>query len=263
MDVAAKSERTARPAHYVQSLERGLRILEAFDRGHPTMTIAEVAAKTNLTRGTAQRFLLTLVDLGYADYDNKRFRLRPKVLNIGFAYLASNDVWETLEPFLEDVVNELNESCTVGVLDWPDVVYVARVQARRVVNATLTIGSRVPAHASSLGHVLLAHVDDETLASYLIDTPLQARTARTITSKKALQASIAKIRKQGWALGDQEFEDGVRSVSVPLRDRQGRVIAAMKVVAPTSRATKTDLQKRFLPVLQDAAARAERAIAAH
>ncbi len=116
VSVSRPDQNDERPAHFVQSLERGFQILRAFDREHPSMTVSEVASRTGLTRGTAQRFLLTLVDLGYAEHDGKRFGLRPKVLDLGFAYLASNDVWDTVEPFVEEVVNELNESCTVGVL---------------------------------------------------------------------------------------------------------------------------------------------------
>ena len=139
--VSSSTQKDERPVYFIQSLERGFQILRAFDREHPSMTVSEVASRTGLTRGTAQRFLLTLADLGYAEQNGKRFGLRPKVLDLGFAYLASNDVWDTVEPFVEEVVNELNESCTVGVLDWPDIVYVCRVQARRVVNAALSVGS--------------------------------------------------------------------------------------------------------------------------
>jgi IclR family transcriptional regulator, pca regulon regulatory protein len=258
--VGRPAQQDERPGHFVQSLERGFQILRAFDREHPTMTVSEVASRTGLTRGTAQRFLLTLVDLGYAEHDGKRFGLRPKVLDLGFAYLASNDVWDTVEPFVEGVVNELNESCTVGVLDWPDIVYVCRVQARRVVNAALSVGSRVPANASSLGRVLLAYLDPPVLDRYLLDTPLPARTRHTITNPRELRKALIEVRRDGWALGDQEYEEGVRSVSVPLRNRQGNVIAAMKVVAPTSRATKEEMVRRFLPVLRQAAERANEAL---
>ncbi|UGY15499.1 helix-turn-helix domain-containing protein [Bradyrhizobium septentrionale] len=262
VSVSRPAQADERPAHFVQSLERGFQILRAFDREHPSMTVSEVAGRTGLTRGTAQRFLLTLVDLGYAEHDGKRFGLRPKVLDLGFAYLASNDVWDTVEPFVEEVVNELNESCTVGVLDWPDIVYVCRVQAHRVVNAALSVGSRVPANASSLGRVLLAYLDPQVLDRYLLDTPLPARTRHTITNPRELRKALNEVRKNGWALGDQEYEEGVRSVSVPLRNRQGSVIAAIKVVAPTSRATKEEMIRRFLPVLRQAAERANEALRA-
>jgi IclR family transcriptional regulator, pca regulon regulatory protein len=260
--VPPSADDEGRPAHFVQSLERGLAVLRAFDREHPTLTISEAAHRTGLPRGTAQRLLLTLVDLGYARLERKRFELRPKVFDLGFAYLASHDAWDAVEPFVKEVVDELNESCTVGVLDWPDVVYVCRVQARRVVNATLSIGSRVPANASSLGHVLLAYLDRATLDAYLDTTPLLARTPYTITDPATLRHTLDEVAGVGWALGDQEYEEGVRSLSVPLRNRYGQVIAAMKVVAPTSRATKDDLAERFLPVLQHAAGRANAALSA-
>src|SRR5690349_14584210 len=111
------------PSYFIQGLQRGLEVIRAFDRDHPSLTISEAARQTGLSRGTVQRFLLTLNDLGYASFDGKSFTLSPKVLDLGFAYLSSQNMWETLEPFVEEVVNELNESCTVGVLDWPDVIY--------------------------------------------------------------------------------------------------------------------------------------------
>ncbi|WP_414446992.1 IclR family transcriptional regulator C-terminal domain-containing protein [Burkholderia sp. 22PA0099] len=249
-----------RPAYFVQSLERGFEILRAFGKEHASMTVSEVARETGLTRGTAQRFLLTMIDLGYAETDGKRFSLRPRVLDLGYSYLASHDAWDIVEPYVEQVVAELNESCTVGVLDWPDVVYVCRVQARRVVNATLNVGSRIPANASSLGHVLLASLDQETLDTYLDSTPLKARTRNTITDRARLLQVLDQVRTNGWALGDQEYEEGVRSVSVPLFDRHRKVIAAIKIVAPANRASKEDMVERFLPVLQNAADQANLAL---
>jgi IclR family transcriptional regulator, pca regulon regulatory protein len=254
------SEGKDRPAYFVQSLERGFEILRAFNRDYPRMTVSDVARRTGLTRGTAQRFLLTLTDLGYAEHDGKHFGLRPKVLDLGFAYLASNELWEAVEPFVENVVNQLNESCTVGVLDLPDVMYVCRVQARRVVNAALSVGSRIPANASSLGRVLLAYAEPHVLDAYLAGPPLPKRTSRTITDPDEMRKTLEEVRRTGWAMGDQEFEDGVRSLSVPLRGRHGKVIAAMKVVAPTSRATKDELIRKFLPILKTAADHANEAL---
>ncbi|WP_407149876.1 IclR family transcriptional regulator C-terminal domain-containing protein [Bradyrhizobium sp. ORS 86] len=250
------------PGYFIQSLERGLEIIRAFDRDHSSLTISDAARRTGLSRGVAQRFLLTLSDLGYASFDGKSFTLRPKVLDLGFAYLASQNMWETVEPFVEEVVNELNESCTVGVLEWPDVIYVARVQARRVVNAALSVGSRIPAHASSLGHIVLGGLDPIALDGLLRKAKLAKRTANTIIDPARLKKAILLARQRGWALGDQEFEEGVRSVAVPLFDRHGAIVAAMKVVAPTNRASIEDLQKRFLPVLQHAAERANQALRA-
>jgi IclR family pca regulon transcriptional regulator len=250
------------PGYFIQSLERGLEIIRAFDRDHSSLTISDAARRTGLSRGVAQRFLLTLSDLGYASFDGKSFALRPKVLDLGFAYLASQNIWETVEPFVEEVVNELNESCTVGVLEWPDVIYVARVQARRVVNAALSVGSRIPAHASSLGHIVLGGLDPVALEELLRKAKLAKRTTNTITDPARLKKAILLARQRGWALGDQEFEEGVRSVAVPLFDRHGAIVAAMKVVAPTNRASIEDLQRRFLPVLQHAAERANQALRA-
>ena len=258
-NMAVEQART-RPAYYIQSLERGLLVLRAFDRDHPSMTVSQAAKRTGLTRGTAQRFLRTLNDLGYVDFDGKNFQLRPRVLNLGFAYLESHDVWETVEPFVKEVVRQLNESCTVGVLDSPDVIYVCRVQARRMVNAVLTVGSRIPANASSLGQTLLAYLDPEELDQYFATQTLTAPTPNTVTDPDKLRKILHQIRLNGWALGDQEYEVGVRSISVPLIDRQGKVIAAMMVVAPASRATKPQLIKSFLPVLQEQAERASEAL---
>ena len=256
MKTVKRTGQNKQPGYFIQCLQRGLDVIRALERDHPSLTVSEAARQTGLSRGTVQRFLLTLTDLGYASFDGKSYTLRPKVLDLGFAYLSSQSMWETLEPFVEEVVKELNESCTVGVLDWPDVIYVARVQARRVVNATLSIGSRIPAHASSLGHVVLGALDAAALDELLGKAKLAKRSPNTITDPTRLKKAIALARQRGWALGDQEFEEGVRSIAVPLLGRNGQIVAAMKVVAPTSRASIDDLQRRFLPVLQRAADKA-------
>ena len=261
VDPAGHEGLQPRAAYFIQSLARGLDIIRAFDRDTPELTCSGVAKKVGLSRGTAQRFLQTLSDLGYVECEGQRFSLRPKVMGLGFAYLASHEFWDAIEPFLAEVVRELNESCTVGVLDWPDVVYVSRVQARRAVNVALNVGTRVPAASSSLGRVMLAALDRPVLEGLLQSHPLKQRTPRTVSGSKQFYAMLEDVRERGWALSDEESEPGAISVAVPLFDRLGKVIAAMKVVAPTNRATPAEVVDRMLPLLQQAAIRANAALA--
>ncbi|HEV7707889.1 MAG TPA: IclR family transcriptional regulator C-terminal domain-containing protein, partial [Asanoa sp.] len=215
-----------RSPDFVQSLERGLAVIRAFDRSHPELTLSEVAASTGVTRAAARRFLLTLMDLGYVRTDGRLFSLSPRVLELGYAYLSSMSLPEVAEVHLEALVAEVNESSSVSVLDGPDVVYVARVPTSRIMTVTINVGTRFPAYATSMGRVLLAGLPDDDLAAYFDAVAIDRLTARTIGSVSALKTELQRVRAQGWALVDQELEQGLRAVAAPIRDRAGRTVAA-------------------------------------
>src|SRR5512139_1746855 len=158
------SEATGRGQDFVQSLERGLAVIRAFDRDHPELTLSEVATATGVTRAAARRFLLTLAELGYVRSDGRLFALTPRVLELGYAYLSSMSLPEVAEPHLEALVATVNESSSVSVLDGTDVVYVARVPTSRIMTVSISVGTRFPAYATSMGRVLLAGLDDAELA---------------------------------------------------------------------------------------------------
>lgn len=244
-----------RDADFVQSLERGLAVICAFDREHPELTLSEVAATTGVTRATARRFLLTLARLGYVRSDGRLFSLTPRVLELGYAYLSSLSLPEVAEPHLEALVAEVNESSSVSVLDGSDVVYVARVPVSRIMTVAISVGTRFPAYVTSMGRVLLAGMSDVDLDGYLSTVEVNRLTPRTIASVAALRSELAKVRAQGFALVDQELEEGLRSVAAPIRDRAGRVIGAVNISTHASRTSLESMRRAMVPPLLAAAAR--------
>jgi IclR family transcriptional regulator, pca regulon regulatory protein len=238
---------------FVQSLERGLSVIRAFDAEHPKLTLSEVAASTSLSRAAARRFLRTLVQLGYMRSDGSRFTLRPKILELGYAYLSSLTLPEVAMPHLEQLVEQVHESSSVSELDGDDVVYIARVPTKRIMTVTISVGTRFPAYATSMGRVLLAAQPDERLDAYLGSVSLRGLTGHTITSVTALRRELRKIRAQGWALVDQELEEGLRSIAAPIRDADGQVIAAINISTHAGRRTlETIVDELLAPLLATA-----------
>lgn len=246
-----------RAAYHVQSLDRGLAVIRAFGAGAPELTLSDVARATGLTRAAARRFLLTLVDLGYVRTDGKLFSLSARVLELGYAFLSSMTLPEVAQPHLERLSAEVHESSSVSVLDGSDIVYVARVAVSRIMTVSINVGTRFPAYATSMGHVLLAGLDEEALAAYLDRTPLDRLTSHTLTTPAALRTELAEVRAQGWALVDQELEEGLRSMAAPIRDRQGRVVAAVNVSTQVSRHTRESVREEMVQPLLAAAKRIE------
>ncbi|MFM0499924.1 IclR family transcriptional regulator [Paraburkholderia caffeinilytica] len=238
---------------YVQSFARGLSVIRAFNAARPEQTLTDVAAATGLTRAGARRILLTLQTLGYVEAEGRLFRLTPKILDLGFAYLTSMPFWNLAEPVMENLSAQVHESCSAAVLDRTEIVYVLRVPTHKIMTINLSIGSRLPAYCTSMGRVLLAALDDETLEATLNSAPLYAHTPRTVTDKEELKKLIAQVRRQGWAIVDQELEGGLISLSAPIRNRQGRVIAAMNISGNAQRNSAKQMVKAFLEPLQQAA----------
>ncbi|AYZ63123.1 IclR family transcriptional regulator [Burkholderia multivorans] len=238
---------------YVQSFARGLAVIRAFDANRPEQTLTEVASATGLTRAGARRILLTLQTLGYVDADGRLFRLTPKILELGFAYLTSMPFWNLAEPVMEQLSAQIHESCSAAVLDRTEIVYVLRVPTHKIMTINLSIGSRLPAYCTSMGRVLLSALDDATLDATLAQSGIRAHTARTVTELGELKAAIALVRQQGWAIVDQELEVGLLSISAPIRNRRGQIIAAMNVSGNAQRHTAKQMVKEFLGPLQQAA----------
>jgi len=245
----------------VQSLERGLTVIRAFDAEHPTLSLSEVAAATGLSRAAARRFLHTLVHLGYMHNNGGRFSLRPKILELGYAYLSSLTLPEVALPHLEDLVEQVRESSSISELDGEDVVYIARVPTKRIMRVTINVGTRFPAYATSMGRVLLAAQPDEWLDRYLSSVTLHGLTDHTITSPAGLRQELRKIRGRGWALVDQELEEGLRSLAAPIRDAEGTVIAAVNVSTHAGRRSLESVVQDMLRPLLTTAERIERDLA--
>src|SRR5262249_32766500 len=184
---------------------------------------------------TARRLLLTFVRDGYATSDGKYFRLLPKVLDLGASIMASLDIAETVQPGMNELAERLQESCFAAILDGDSVLYLARARSNRVVNVGITIGSRAPANAVSTGRVLLSGLDDASLRRYLQRLKLRKLTPHTVISKAKLKASIEQVRRQGWSIVNQELEVGLQSISVPIRDTEGAIVAALNVCCPAPR----------------------------
>ncbi|SEA95945.1 IclR family transcriptional regulator [Paraburkholderia sartisoli] len=253
-NVAQTPEAPDKPGDsYVQSFARGLAVIRAFNAERPEQTLTDVAAAAGLTRAGARRILLTLQTLGYVETEGRLFRLTPKILDLGFAYLTSMPFWNLAEPVMEELSGKVHESCSAAVLDRTEIVYVLRVPTHKIMTINLSIGSRLPAYCTSMGRVLLSALDDETLDATLGATQLYAHTPRTVTDKDELKKLIAQVRRQGWAIVDQELEGGLISLSAPIRNRQGRVIAAMNISGNAQRNSAKQMVKAFLEPLQHAA----------
>ncbi|MGP1283844.1 MAG: IclR family transcriptional regulator domain-containing protein [Parasphingopyxis sp.] len=240
---------------YVNSLARGLEVICAFTRARPKMTLSEVAKSTGMTRATVRRFLLTLVREGYADKHDKLFALRPKVLQLGYSVLSSMGVVEVFQPVMNGLSKTVQESVFAAVLTGEDVTYIARASSDRLVDVSITVGSRAPAHAVSTGRVLLAEKPEEELLEYLDEVTLEKLTEHTITSKVKLREAIVEARQMGYSIVDQELEIGLRSISVPVRDKGGATIAALNVCCPSSRLSVEGMKQEILPHLLTAARR--------
>lgn len=235
-------------------LAKGLAVIEAFADAPAELTIAEVARRANITRAAARRCLLTLTHLGHAETDGKHFRLSARVLRLGQSYLYSAQLPRIVQPALHKLSSALKEASSAGVLDGDDVICVAATSAARVVSATLQLGTRVPAYCTANGRVLLAAQAPATLDAWLARQALQALTPRTLTSANRLRSEIARVRTQGYACVDQELEEGLRTIAVPLRNARGDTLAAMNVSVQAVRVTIDQLVETCLPALRQAQA---------
>lgn len=218
---------------YVQSLARGLAVIEAFGAERPELTLSEVAAATGLTRAAARRFLLTLVGLGYARQRDALFSLTPRVLRLGTSYLSALGIPQIAQPHLEALSASVGESTNAAVLDGTEVVYVARVTKRRILDVAITVGTRLPAFATSLGRVLLAGLPEAALEAHLATADLTSPTG--VSHDPAdLRILLEQVREQGFAATDQELAAGLRSVAAPIHDGDGAVVAAINISSTTA-----------------------------
>nr|MCW2727412.1 pcaR1 [Aeromicrobium sp.] len=238
----------------VQSLIRGLSVIRVFDADHASLTMSDVARRAGLTRATARRILHTLAELGYVASDGRNFSLRPKVLELGHAFLSSMGLPDLVQPHLEQLTEDARESSSVAVLDGRDIIYVARVARHRIMAVAINVGTRFPAYTTSMGRVLLAQLSEEELTSYLQTYERQAFTSHTITDAGQLRDEIGRVREQGWALVDQELEEGLRSIAAPIHDRHGQVVAALNLSASSRRGDAAEVVEHLLPLLLATAA---------
>jgi IclR family pca regulon transcriptional regulator len=239
---------------FVQSFARGLAVLRSFGADAPAQTLSAAAERSGLTRAGARRILLTLQQLGYVESEGRLFRLTPRVMELGFAYLSSQPVWHLALPVMEELVQDVHESSSAAVLDGDDIVYVLRVPANKIMAISLGPGSRLPAYCTAMGRVLLAGLPEGERRARLARTPLVARTARTITDAERLLPILEGVRHDGYALVHGELEEGLVSMAAPIVNRAGRTVAAINVSAQDQRLPPDEMRKRLLPRLLESAA---------
>jgi|SRR5688572_331148 IclR family transcriptional regulator, pca regulon regulatory protein len=252
-----------RSAEFVASLERGLKVLQTFSREHPQLTLSEVAALTELTPATARRSLHTLEKLGYLGRSGRRFMLRPKVLSIGSGYLSAINAEVVLQPFLQEVANQVGGSSSVTVLDELDIVYIAHASVNRAIRLTAGVGARYPVYPTSMGRVLLAFQPDAVIDAYFRRVVFQRFTEHTMTDERALRRVLADARAKGYAAIQDELDYGIVSVSLPIFAPGGRVVAAANCSDVTNRLDRDTMIKDRLPVLRQAVRRIEGMLAQH
>lgn len=239
---------------FLESLANGLQVLNIFSGGVHALTMQETAEKLGITRAAARRLLLTLTKLGYLQQLDRHFSLTPKVLDLGFTYFSSLNLPDLIRPVMKEVVEATGETCSLGVLDGPDVVFVAREESNKLLKLDLKIGSRLPAYAHSLGQCLLSQLDKTALEDYLATTTLRTLASQTVTSRGALKKHLNQVRHQGYSISVNELVDGFAGVSVPIAVPYGTAVAGLGVAMVLGNRTRQDLETKVLPVLLNAAA---------
>lgn len=239
--------------NFMTSLARGLAVINAFQERKRHLTIAQISHRTEIPRAAVRRCLYTLMKLGYATSDGRTYSLLPKVLTLGHAYLSSTPLAVSAQPYLDRISEQLHEACNLATLEGEQVLYIARSAIpQRLISVDLSVGSRLPAYCTSMGRILLAALDDDSLHDYLNHADLQAKTSRTLHTPEALWECLQQVRQQGWCLVDQELEQGLRSLAVPVYDSSGHVLAAMNVSTHAGRVPASELEQRFLPIMLNA-----------
>ncbi|QIB51597.1 IclR family transcriptional regulator [Pseudomonas sp. OIL-1] len=236
--------------NFMTSMARGLAVINAFQERKRHLTIAQISHRTEIPRAAVRRCLYTLMKLGYATTDGRTYSLLPKVLTLGHAYLSSTPLAVSAQPYLDHLSEQLHEACNLATLEGDQVLYIARSAIpQRLISVDLSVGSRLPAYCTSMGRVLLAAMDDVELTDYLANAELQPKTSRTLATPEALWECLQQVRRQGWCMVDQELEQGLRSIAVPVFDSAGHVLAAMNVSTHAGRVPAADLERRILPVM--------------
>jgi IclR family pca regulon transcriptional regulator len=237
---------------FIAGLGKGLGVIECFDDEHAQLTIAGVAAKTGLSRAAARRCLLTLQELGYVDYDSNLFRLTPRVLRLGYAYIVSSELPQIVQPHLERLSGQIRESCSASILDGGEILYIARAATKRIMSVNLGVGTRLPAYCTSMGRVLLAALDPDEAARRIASSRRTQFTPHTRTRKEELAEILRSVREKGYCVIDQELEIGLVSMAVPVFNNAGQTVAALNIGTQAPRVNAAEMPARFLPALLEA-----------
>ncbi|MEY9757603.1 IclR family transcriptional regulator domain-containing protein [Bradyrhizobium yuanmingense] len=246
-----EEEKAREGSEFIETLDRGLRVIQSFGIDRRPMTLSDLSKSANLPRATVRRILMTLVKSGFVAGNERLFSLTPRVLLLASAYLTSNQISTVMQPLMDEVAGKAREVCSLAVLDGEEVVFIARSSPARVFSTGLDIGYRLPAFCTSVGRVLLGRLANDELTRTVDGMKLAALTQSTLVDKSAVIATIIADRIKGYSLVDQEAEEGFRSISVPIRRYDGAVIAAANIGAHVDRITTGEMIDRFLPLLKE------------
>jgi IclR family pca regulon transcriptional regulator len=253
MEVGALSSKDSnnsiKNTDFVQSLERGLSVIQAFSHEYPVLTVSQTSKITNLSRPAVRRILLTLESLGYLTSNDGHFSLTARVLSLGYAYISSKKIWESAHHHMKDLVHKTGESTSISVLDDTEIVYVARIHTKRIMAISLDVGSRLPAYATSMGQVLLAHLSSADIEDYFHKAELKYFTEKTVIDQKQLLDRFKAIRENGWVFVEQQLEEGLSSIAAPIKNAEGKVIAAVNISAQAGRISDKMRDETFIPLL--------------
>lgn len=238
---------------FMTTLAKGLSVLSCFGRDRPKMTLSEAAVAAGVSRATARRILLTLTDLSYVEQDGRHFSLSPNILRLGFAYLSTQNWIDRAQPLMRELSERFRESCSASILQGTEIVYVARVQTQRIMSATIAVGSRLPAFHTSMGRVLLGFLDEREVWQRLKSIRIEPYTPSTITDLQALFERVRADHAQGFAIVDEELERGLRTIAVPIVNRQGEALGALNLSTHSTRTTRNEMREIFLPQLKSLA----------
>jgi|SRR5690606_16911989 IclR family pca regulon transcriptional regulator len=263
MTQQTESNETAADRDLVGSFARGLQVMEILAANPAGMTLTEMAERAGLTRAGARRFLLTLVSTGYATQDGRKFMLSPKLLTMSRTWISNSSLWSFAEPFMRALSQRLNESCSAAILADEDVVYVARVAGRRILSVALHVGTRLPALSTAMGRMLLSGLPEAELKAFLAKAKIHVHTPKTITDRAELERVIVEAGKRGYCTMDEELELGLRSIAVPIRNRESDIVAAINVSTQSVRFTVPEMEEKILPHLRETASVIENYFVAH
>lgn len=249
---------------FLKTLARGISLIKSFDFDNPKMTLSEVARKNNMSRASARRFVLTLEDLGYLVRSGDYFQLSANILDIGNNYLQNLDFIEIITPYMREVSQNLGKACSASILNDTDIVYVARIPSQQqILSVNLNIGSHLPAYCTSMGRIMLADLSIEDLEDYFQKAQLKSYTDKTVTDPEKLRRIISKVKKDGYSIVNQELEKSLQAIAVPVRNSEGRVICSMNIGMPVGQVKMNQVMSEYLPVLKNAAGKAEKALTHH
>lgn len=255
-----KPQTSPRNKDHIQSVEFVFNVIEILVEHPHGLVLTEVAELADLTRPAARRYLLSLVANGYAVQDKRRFKLSSRIVSIARQWISNAQIWQLAQPILNEVTVQLQENCSVAELSGHDIVYVARSAAHRIMTVQISVGTQLPIHCTSVGQVLLTYQSKKTQAKLISEMNFDRGTSKRIVNSKEMYTRIETVKKQGYAIADDELEFGLCSIAIPIRQPNGEVKNSLNIAAPKSRFSSIELVEKALPILKKARVEIEKLI---